>query len=105
MAVVMKSSLFWDITPCSPLKDNGRFGGTSPAPLSSYWFLVSLPTLQPYPPVGAQEKVKLVESEADYSHECTIVPKYLTSKPQCLNGVLVRYTCRSICLSNSIMWQ
>jgi hypothetical protein len=27
-AVVMKSSIFWDITPCSPLKDNLRFGGT-----------------------------------------------------------------------------
>jgi hypothetical protein len=24
-AVVMKSSLFWDITPCSPLKVNRRF--------------------------------------------------------------------------------
>jgi hypothetical protein len=27
-AVVMKSSIFWDITPCSPLKVNRRFGGT-----------------------------------------------------------------------------
>jgi hypothetical protein len=26
--VVMKSSSFWDITPCSPLKVNRRFGGT-----------------------------------------------------------------------------
>jgi hypothetical protein len=25
-AVVMKSSIFWDITQCSPLKDNRRFG-------------------------------------------------------------------------------
>jgi hypothetical protein len=25
-AVVMKSPLFWDITPCSPLKVNRRFG-------------------------------------------------------------------------------
>jgi hypothetical protein len=24
-----KSSVFWDITPCSPLKVNQRFGGTS----------------------------------------------------------------------------
>jgi hypothetical protein len=24
----MKSSVFWDITPCSPLKVNRRFGGT-----------------------------------------------------------------------------
>jgi hypothetical protein len=23
----MKSSIFWDITPCSPLKFNRRFGG------------------------------------------------------------------------------
>jgi hypothetical protein len=29
MAVVMKSFIFWDITPCSPLKVNRRFGGTS----------------------------------------------------------------------------
>jgi hypothetical protein len=27
-AVVMKSSVFWDITRCSPLKVNVRFGGT-----------------------------------------------------------------------------
>jgi hypothetical protein len=27
-AVVMKSSVFWDITPCSPLKVNRHFGGT-----------------------------------------------------------------------------
>jgi hypothetical protein len=24
----MSTSVFWDITPCSPLKVNGRFGGT-----------------------------------------------------------------------------
>jgi hypothetical protein len=27
-AVVMKSSMFWDITPCNPLEINRRFGGT-----------------------------------------------------------------------------
>jgi hypothetical protein len=27
-AVVMKSSIFWDITLCSPLKVNQRLGGT-----------------------------------------------------------------------------
>jgi hypothetical protein len=27
----MKSTIFWDITPCSPLKVNRRFGGTSSA--------------------------------------------------------------------------
>jgi hypothetical protein len=27
-AVVIKSSSFWDITPCSPLKVNRHFGGT-----------------------------------------------------------------------------
>jgi hypothetical protein len=27
-AVVMKSSVFWDIPPCSPLKVDRRFGGT-----------------------------------------------------------------------------
>jgi hypothetical protein len=26
-AVVMKGSIFWDITPCSPLEVNRRFGG------------------------------------------------------------------------------
>jgi hypothetical protein len=26
-AVIMKSTIFWDITPCSPLKVNRRFGG------------------------------------------------------------------------------
>jgi hypothetical protein len=28
IVVVMKSSTFWDITPCNPLKVNRRFGGT-----------------------------------------------------------------------------
>jgi hypothetical protein len=28
IAMVMKKSAFWDITLCSPLKVNGRFGGT-----------------------------------------------------------------------------
>jgi hypothetical protein len=27
-AVVMKTIIFWDITPCSPLSVNGRFGRT-----------------------------------------------------------------------------
>jgi hypothetical protein len=27
-AVVMKSTIFWNITPCSPLRVNRRFGGT-----------------------------------------------------------------------------
>jgi hypothetical protein len=27
-ALVMKSTIFWDITPCNPLKVNRRFGGT-----------------------------------------------------------------------------
>jgi hypothetical protein len=27
-AVVMKSTIFWDITPCSPLNVDRRFGGT-----------------------------------------------------------------------------
>jgi hypothetical protein len=27
-AVVMKSIIFWDMTPCSPLSVNRRFGGT-----------------------------------------------------------------------------
>jgi hypothetical protein len=31
----MKSSIFWDITPCGPLKVNLRFGGTPP-PSSGY---------------------------------------------------------------------
>jgi hypothetical protein len=28
-AVVMKSAMFWDMTPCSPLKVNQRFGETN----------------------------------------------------------------------------
>jgi hypothetical protein len=27
-AVVIKGAIFWDMTPCSPLKINRRFGGT-----------------------------------------------------------------------------
>jgi hypothetical protein len=27
-AVVMNNTVFWDVTPCSPLKVNRRFGGT-----------------------------------------------------------------------------
>jgi hypothetical protein len=29
-AVVMKSTIFWDMTPCSPVNFNRRFGGTNP---------------------------------------------------------------------------
>jgi hypothetical protein len=35
-AVVMKSSIFWDITSCSPLKVNRRFGGTYRLHLHEY---------------------------------------------------------------------
>jgi hypothetical protein len=49
-AVVMKSSIFWDITPCSPLKVNRSFGETSNSSpachLLSLWFLARL-ILQP----------------------------------------------------------
>jgi hypothetical protein len=31
----MKSSIFWDITPCTPLKINRRFGGTYLSPPSA----------------------------------------------------------------------
>jgi hypothetical protein len=48
-AVIVKSSAFWDITPCSPLKDNRRCGGTYRLHLqgqrinsASCWFLAWL---------------------------------------------------------------
>jgi hypothetical protein len=31
-SVAMKSTIFWDITPCSPLRFNLRFGGTECLP-------------------------------------------------------------------------
>jgi hypothetical protein len=44
--VVIKNTIFWDITPCSPLSVNRRFGGTYRLHLQSYachllllWFL------------------------------------------------------------------
>jgi hypothetical protein len=41
-AVVMKSIIFWDMMPCSPLSFNRRFGGTSPSSgLSPAYLLVS----------------------------------------------------------------
>jgi hypothetical protein len=40
-AVVMKSIVFWDITPCSPLSVNRRFGGTYSL-LLPCWFLFEL---------------------------------------------------------------
>jgi hypothetical protein len=30
VGLVLKSTIFWDIMPCSPLKVIRRFGGTSP---------------------------------------------------------------------------
>jgi hypothetical protein len=38
-AAVMKCSVFWDVTPYSPLKVNRRFGRTCSLPVSC-WFLV-----------------------------------------------------------------
>jgi hypothetical protein len=32
--VVMKSTVFWDIMPCNPLKVNQHFGGTKTPPSS-----------------------------------------------------------------------
>jgi hypothetical protein len=39
-AVVMKSTIFWDITPCSPLSVNRRFGGTCRTHLQGQKMLV-----------------------------------------------------------------
>jgi hypothetical protein len=57
---VSKSTMFWDITPCSPLKVNRRFGGTLRnhrfENLSSYkhaTFAVPHPTCVPVPYEGA----------------------------------------------------
>jgi hypothetical protein len=51
-AVIMQSSVFWDITPCNPLKVNRCFGGisrlkaggnkSSGCHLLSRWFLAWL---------------------------------------------------------------
>jgi hypothetical protein len=46
-AVVMNISIFWDITPCSPLRVNQRFGGTfrlhlQGSKLATYFTLVFL---------------------------------------------------------------
>jgi hypothetical protein len=45
-AVIMKSTIFWDITLCSPLSVNRRFGGnilrSSACHLLSCWFLARL---------------------------------------------------------------
>jgi hypothetical protein len=40
-AVVMKSTIFWNITPCSPVSVNHRFGGTY-CHLLARWFLSEL---------------------------------------------------------------
>jgi hypothetical protein len=43
--VVMKNSVFWDITPCSPLKVKRRFRWTyrkQGLPFASFWFLAWL---------------------------------------------------------------
>jgi hypothetical protein len=40
--VVMKSCVFWDITPCSPLKVNRRFVGACRATYFHAGFLLSL---------------------------------------------------------------
>jgi hypothetical protein len=42
-AVVMKIIIFWDMTPCSPLSFNRRFGGTHRLRhLLACWFLAEL---------------------------------------------------------------
>jgi hypothetical protein len=38
-AKVVKGTIFWATTPCSPLKINRRFGGNVRLPPVSYWFL------------------------------------------------------------------
>jgi hypothetical protein len=41
-AVIMKSTIFWNITPCIPLSVNRRFGETYRLHLLSRWFLAQL---------------------------------------------------------------
>jgi hypothetical protein len=41
-AVVMKSIIFWDVTPCRLLSCNGRFGATYRLRLLTCWFLLKL---------------------------------------------------------------
>jgi hypothetical protein len=38
----LKSINFWDITPCSPLSVNRRFGGTYACHLLACWFLAEI---------------------------------------------------------------
>jgi hypothetical protein len=42
IAMVTKSYIFWDITPCSPLKINQRFGGKYRLHLLWRWYLARL---------------------------------------------------------------
>jgi hypothetical protein len=48
-AVVMKSSIFWDITSCSPFKANRRFGGKCRLCFLSVWcWLLAWPIFKPW---------------------------------------------------------
>jgi hypothetical protein len=40
--LAMESSIFWDITPCSTEKVNGRIRGTYRKVPASHWFLLGL---------------------------------------------------------------
>jgi hypothetical protein len=58
-AVVLKSIIFWDMTPCSPLWFNRRFGGTSreqaACHLLARWFAEPISSTLKMEAIGSSE--------------------------------------------------
>jgi hypothetical protein len=84
--MIVRSPVFWDITPCSPLKGDRRFGGTCPSAchLLPHWFL-SLPILRPWRwrwHVAQQRRptfngLHIPEDRTFHSHRCENLKSYM----------------------------
>jgi hypothetical protein len=60
-AVVMKNIIFWDVTPCSPLSFNRRFGGTY-----SMLIIVISEDIETYISKISQDSVAMLTKQMQY---------------------------------------
>jgi hypothetical protein len=104
-AVVLKSTIFWDITPCRPLKVNRHFGGTY-SHLLSRWYLARL--IWPWrwrryaPPkrrltvngLHGIKSQKIVLLRTLHNHRCDNLKSYIDSEYLRTKGLRRKFRCK-----------
>jgi hypothetical protein len=92
----MKSTIFWDITPCSPLKVNGRFTGT---------YRVHIQGLG-ISPARNQRESRWQGDSTLHNHRCEILKSYMAREclTSCKHAWLLIWTLQNKCLENPILY-